>query len=152
MLQSIRDRAQGWIAWVIVGLISLTFALFGIDQYARGDKVETVAEVNGESITAPEFLTRYNRQKLRLQQQFGDLYDQVIKDEELREQVLDALIESEQIRQWSNDHNLTISDQQLSIAIQSAQAFQQDGKFSQKLYEEILISNKGLSSVNTCMY
>lgn len=141
MLQSIRDRAQGWIAWVIVGLISLTFALFGIDQYARGDKVETVAEVNGESITAPEFLTLYNRQKLRLQQQFGDLYDQVIKDEELRTQVLDALIESEQIRQWSNDNRLTISDQQLSIAIQSAQAFQQDGKFSQKIYEEILIRN-----------
>lgn len=141
MLQSIRDHAQGWIAWVIVGLIILTFALFGIDQYARGDKVEVVAEVNGEDITAREFLTLYNRQKLRLQQQFGDLYDQVVKDQELRDQVLKALIESEQIRQWSEDNNLTISDPQLAAAIQSAPAFQQDGNFSQQVYEDILLRN-----------
>ena len=141
MLQAIRDRAQGWIAWVIVGLIILTFALFGIDQYARGDKVEVVAEVNGESVTAREFLTLYNRQTQRLQQQFGDLYDQVVKDEELREQVLDALIESEQIRQWAKQNNMVISDQQLSATIQSADAFKQDGEFSQQVYEDVLLRN-----------
>ncbi|MGM0540966.1 MAG: SurA N-terminal domain-containing protein, partial [Pseudomonadota bacterium] len=102
MLQSIRSHAQGWIAWVIVGLIILTFALFGIDQYARGDKVVVVAEVNGENITGNAFLTLYSRQKSRLEEQFGDMYDQVVKDEELREQVLESLVESEVIRQWAN--------------------------------------------------
>jgi hypothetical protein len=38
MLQSIRERAQGWIAWIIVGLIIITFALFGIQEYAQGEK------------------------------------------------------------------------------------------------------------------
>ncbi|WP_232023342.1 SurA N-terminal domain-containing protein [Thiomicrorhabdus aquaedulcis] len=141
MLQTIRDHAQGWIAWVIVGLIILTFALFGIDQYARGDKLVTVAEVNGEDITATSFLTLYNRQKVRLQEQFGDLYDQVVKDEELRNQVLDALIESEVIRQWSRDSNMTISDQQLAATIHGAEVFHQDGTFSDKVYEEILMRN-----------
>lgn len=141
MLQAIRDHAQGWIAWVIVGLIILTFALFGIDQYARGDKVVVVAEVNGEDINANQFLTLYNRQQQRLQQQFGDLYDQVVKDEDLRDQVLDALIESEQIRQWAAENGMVISDQQLATAIHSADVFQQDGKFSQKIYEEVLLRN-----------
>lgn len=141
MLQTIRDHAQGWIAWVIVGLIILTFALFGIDQYARGDKVVVVAEVNGEDITGNQFVSLYNRQQQRLQQQFGDLYDQVVKDEELRDQVLDALIESEQIRQWAANNGMVISDQQLSAAIHSAEVFQQDGKFSQKIYEEVLVRN-----------
>lgn len=141
MLQAIRDHAQGWIAWVIVGLIILTFALFGIDQYARGDKVVVVAEVNGEDINANQFLTLYNRQQQRLQQQFGDLYDQVVKDEDLRNQVLDALIESEQIRQWAINNGMVISDQQLASAIHSADVFQQDGKFSQKVYEEVLVRN-----------
>jgi len=141
MLQAIRDHAQGWIAWVIVGLIILTFALFGIDQYARGDKVVVVAEVNGEDINANQFLTLYNRQQQRLQQQFGDLYDQVVKDEDLRNQVLDALIESEQIRQWAGDNGMVISDQQLATAIHSADVFQQNGKFSQKIYEEVLDRN-----------
>ncbi len=141
MLQSIRDRAQGWIAWVIVGLIILTFALFGIEQYARGDKVVVVAEVNGEEITGSEFLTLYHRQKSRLEKQFGDLYDQVVDDETLRLQVLDALIESELMRQWAKDHGMVITDQQLARAIHSAEVFQQDGKFSDKVYEEVLLRN-----------
>ncbi|BCN93237.1 peptidylprolyl isomerase [Thiomicrorhabdus immobilis] len=141
MLQAIRDHAQGWIAWVIVGLIILTFALFGIDQYARGDKVVVVAEVNGEDITANQFLTLYNRQQQRLQQQFGDLYDQVVKDEELRDQVLDALIESEEIRQWAKNNGMVISDQQLAAAIHEADVFKEGGKFSQKIYEEVLLRN-----------
>ncbi len=141
MLQSIRNHAQGWIAWVIVGLIILTFALFGIDQYARGDKVVVVAEVNGENITGNAFLTLYNRQKTRLQEQFGDLYDQVVKDEELREQVLESLVESEVMRQWANDSGMMISNQQLASAIHSASVFQQDGEFSEKVYEEVLMRN-----------
>lgn len=141
MLQSIRSHAQGWIAWVIVGLIILTFALFGIDQYARGDKVVVVAEVNGEDITGNAFLTLYNRQKTRLQEQFGDMYDQVVKDEELREQVLDSLVESEVVRQWAKNNGMTISNQQLASAIHSASVFQQDGQFSEKVYEEVLLRN-----------
>lgn len=141
MLQTIRDNAQGWIAWVIVGLIILTFALFGIDQYARGDKVVVVAEVNGEDITARDFLMLYNRQKSRLEQQFGDMYTQVVQDEDLRDQVLDALIESEVIRQWAHDNSMTISDQQLARTIQSAEVFQQEGQFSQKIYEDIIMRN-----------
>ncbi|MCF6254386.1 MAG: SurA N-terminal domain-containing protein, partial [Thiomicrorhabdus sp.] len=141
MLQSIRDRAQGWIAWVIVGLIILTFALFGIDQYARGDKVVVVAEVNGQDVTGNEFLTLYQRQKSRLEEQFGDMYDQVIDDEELRLQVLDALVESELMRQWANDKGMLVTDQQLAAAIHSAKVFQKDGKFSEKIYEDVLRRN-----------
>ena len=33
LLQSIRDRATGWIAWVIVIFISIPFALWGINEY-----------------------------------------------------------------------------------------------------------------------
>ena len=144
MLRAIREHAQGWIAWVIVGLIILTFALFGIEQYAKGDKTVVVATVNGEDITASQFLTLYNRQKNRLQQQFGDMYDQVVKDEQLRDEVMQALVESEAIRQWADKHNLRVSDQQLAMTIHSASVFQKDGKFDQTVYEDILARN-GLS-------
>ncbi|MDA3806386.1 MAG: SurA N-terminal domain-containing protein [Thiomicrorhabdus sp.] len=141
MLQSIRSHAQGWVAWVIVGLIILTFALFGIDQYARGDKVVVVAEVNGENITGNDFMTLYSRQKSRLQEQFGDMYDQVVKDQELRGQVLDSLVESEVMRQWANDNGMRIGNQHLASAIHAASVFQQDGQFSEKIYEDVLMRN-----------
>jgi len=141
MLQSIRNHAQGWIAWVIVGLIILTFALFGIDQYAKGDKIVVVAEVNGEDVTAGDFLTLYSRQQARLKNQFGEMYDQVVKDEQLRDDVMDALIESEVVRQWADSHNMMISNQQLSATIESAEVFQKDGKFDQQRYQDILLQN-----------
>ena len=141
MLQAIRDNAQGWIAWVIVGLIIITFALFGIDQYAKGDKIVVVAEVNGEEVTAGEFLTLYSRQQSRLREQFGDLYDQVVKDEQLRTEVMDALVETTVVRQWAQDNNMMISDEQLAVSIESAEVFQKDGKFDEQQYQEILLRN-----------
>ena len=141
MLQSIREHAQGWIAWVIVGLIILTFALFGIDQYAKGDKIVTVAEVNGEPVTARAFLTLYQQQQSRLKNQFGDMYDQVVDDTELREQVMQALIESVVVRQWAQNQNMIVSDQQLAATIRSAEVFQKDGAFDQQTYQDILMRN-----------
>jgi peptidyl-prolyl cis-trans isomerase D len=144
MLQSIRNQAQGWIAWVIVGLIIITFALFGIEQYAQGDKTVPVAEVNGEEITDAEFLNLYNSQKNRLRQQFGDMYDSVVQDEELRKQVMDSLVESKLIQQWAHQQEMLISDQQLAHNIQSSQVFQKEGKFDEETYQTLLLRN-GLS-------
>jgi peptidyl-prolyl cis-trans isomerase D len=141
MLQSIRERAQGWIAWIIVGLIIITFALFGIQEYAQGEKKTAVAVVNGEDITATDFLKLYHRQKARLQQQFGDMYDQIVKDDQLRDQVLNALIESSVVEQWAKSHNMAITDAELSMVIQSAKVFQKNGKFDQATYENILTRN-----------
>ena len=141
MLQAIRERAQSWIAWVIVSLIILTFALFGIEQYAQGEKTIVVAEVNGEDISANDFMALYSRQKNRLQTQLGEMYDQVVKDEELRDQVMDALIESKVIQQWAESHNMLVSDEQLAMSIQSAPVFQKDGKFDEATYKEILLRN-----------
>ena len=145
MLQSIREKSQGWIAWVIVGLIIITFALFGIDQYAQSEKTVVVAEVNGGEITGNEFISLYNRQKQRLQSQFGDMYDQIVDDEELRSQVLDTLIESKVIQQWAESNNMFISDQQLAIAIQSADVFHKEGIFDETTYQSVLARN-GLSA------
>ncbi|MDP6489078.1 MAG: SurA N-terminal domain-containing protein, partial [SAR324 cluster bacterium] len=36
MLSSIRNKSKGWIAYLIVGLITIPFALFGIQSYLGG--------------------------------------------------------------------------------------------------------------------
>lgn len=141
MLLAIREKVQGWLAWAIVIILIVPFALWGIDQYATGDRTVVVAEVNGDKITATEFLQLYNRQRMRLQQQFGDMYDQVVEDEVLRKQVLDALIESRMIKQWAASHGLVISDGQLAAVIQNAEVFQENGRFSKRAYEDLLMRN-----------
>ena len=36
MLGAIRKKSKGWVAYLIVGLISVPFALFGIQEYYAG--------------------------------------------------------------------------------------------------------------------
>lgn len=141
MLLAIREKVQGWIAWAIVIVLIVPFALWGIDQYATGDRIVVVAEVNGEKISATEFMQVYNTQRIRLRQQFGDMFDQVVDDEVLREQVLESLITSALIRQWALDNRVVISDAQLAAVIQGADVFYEDGVFSQRLYQDLLARN-----------
>ena len=58
MLQNIRDRASGWIAYVIVIGISIPFALWGIDQYFTGGNV-IVAQVNDTKISSERLNNEY---------------------------------------------------------------------------------------------
>jgi len=141
MLLAIREKVQGWIAWAIVIILIVPFALWGIDQYASGERIVVVAEVNDENITANEFMQVYNTQRIRLRQQFADMYDQVVDDEMLREQVLDSLITSALIRQWAEKNRVVISDDQLAQIIQSADVFYEEGVFSQRIYQDLLARN-----------
>jgi len=50
MLQSIRDNTSGWIASIILGLIILTMAFFGMQDYLV-PKVDTYAAPMGPSVT-----------------------------------------------------------------------------------------------------
>ena len=55
MLQDIRDRATSWVAYIIIGLLILSFAMWGIQEYFGGGGAAPVANVNGNEITLPEF-------------------------------------------------------------------------------------------------
>ena len=73
MLSFIRDRAQGWIAWVIVGLLIIPFALWGVNEYVgSGDKL-VAATVNGTDIGQREFQQAFYDQRGRMQQMLGGL-------------------------------------------------------------------------------
>ena len=81
MLQSIRDRAQGWIAWVIVIFISIPFALWGINEYLGVGGEPVVAEVEGVEITQRELDNTLNRYRSRLREQFGGKIPEMFSDE-----------------------------------------------------------------------
>ena len=55
VLHSIREKATGWFAWVIVILISIPFALWGINSYITPDSNPAVATIGDYKITVQEF-------------------------------------------------------------------------------------------------
>ena len=136
MLQSIREKAQGWIAWVIVILISIPFALWGIQEYLGTGSAAVKASVNGRDITDREFESDYRRFRDQLRKQMGAAYrPDLLDDKLLRKEVLASIIRSELVYQQASDLDLRASDEVLRDLIKSNPAFQVEGRFNQQAYE-----------------
>ncbi len=145
MLQFIRDRATGWVAWAIIILICIPFALWGIYDYLSPNPTVAVATVNGTEITAQQFQAAHRRGIARLRSALGATFDLARFDEGgLREQTLQNEIQQELLIQASRAAGLVVGDVQLAAAIHAQTPFQQDGVFSQARYENFL-RNQGYS-------
>jgi peptidyl-prolyl cis-trans isomerase D len=140
MMQFIRDHAKGWIAWVIVILIASTFALVGVQQYATPDPDVAVAEINGEDLG----LQRYQEAYRRNRQQLQVATDDPALEQRLKINTVERLVQDEVIVQTALTNGLRISDEQLTLAIQSQQSFQTDGRFVSDLYRNF-VRNQGFT-------
>ncbi|MEZ0317708.1 MAG: SurA N-terminal domain-containing protein, partial [Methylophilaceae bacterium] len=70
MLELIRERSKGWLAKAILALITVPFALFGIDAYLRdAGSSAPIAKVNGEAISVQEYSNAMQSLRNRLQAQ-----------------------------------------------------------------------------------
>ncbi len=136
MLQSIRDKTSGWIAYLIVFLISVPFALWGVNSYLGGGEATPAAEVNGEEITARDLDTAYANYRRRLADVFGGSIPEGFADESiLKDQVLTQLIEESALRSYTEQKNYRIGDHQLNEVIRAMEMFQSDGEFDTTTYQ-----------------
>lgn len=143
MLTAIREGSKGWIASIIIGLIVLTFALFGISSYLEGGAEAPVAAVNGDEISNATYQNELSRQRQALLSRFGADFDPALLDSlGIKDRVLDNLVESRLLTQYVADHNYRLSDSQLATRIQQNPAFQTDGKFDPQRYSGLLESNR----------
>jgi peptidyl-prolyl cis-trans isomerase D len=138
MLQSIRDRAQGWVAYVIVFLISIPFALWGINEYTGGGRESAVAKVGDQEITERALDMSLNNARINLRQQFGGQIPALFTDEILRAQVLDSMINEELLNQKTVDLKVRAGDLMVSEEIRSIEAFQRNGVFDLEAYKQAL--------------
>ncbi len=141
MLQSIRDKTSGWIAYLIIGLISIPFALWGINSYLGGGEQQPAAIVNGEEITQRQLDYAYARYRERLNSVFGGSLPAAFGDEIiLKEQVLTQLIEERVLLEHIADQGFRVGDAKLFENIKAMAAFQENGVFNQQLYRDQLAS------------
>ena len=145
MLQAIREKAQGWIAWAIVILISIPFALFGIQQYLGVDSNPPVAKVNGDKITTQQLDQRVRDFRQNMRRVLGDAFSpEMFADAELKPKVLQRMIDEVVLRQAADDWNMRISNEELAAYIRSIPQLQSNGHFDQGLYEAT-VRNQGLT-------
>jgi peptidyl-prolyl cis-trans isomerase D len=139
MLQAIKERAQGWVAWAIVILISIPFALWGIQSYLGVGAEPVVATVDGAKITERQLDQNVQRSRMQLRERLGAAYNpDLFESAQLRGQVLDRMIRDLVLLESSYAMGLRVSDAAVRAAILAEPAFQGDGVFDKDTYERVL--------------
>jgi peptidyl-prolyl cis-trans isomerase D len=141
MLQDIRANSQGTIAKIIIGLIVISFSIFGIESLLFSGGSNGVAEVNGEEISPFALQQELSVQQRQLLAMLGEDADPALLDQaQMSQQALDTLIQREIVRQAASDLGLQTSDEAMVNIIASMQQFQIDGQFSQDMFQSALAS------------
>ncbi|MCP5142333.1 MAG: SurA N-terminal domain-containing protein [Chromatiales bacterium] len=140
MLQNIRDRATGWLAWVIVILITIPFAFWGLDSYLQNDSERLVATIGDAEITLRDHQNNIQQQKQRVAETMGRIDPAAFDRPEVRRKLLDRQIDDQLLSMTVMDEKYRISDALLAQEIQFSPAFRGDNGFDAAKYERLLKS------------
>jgi peptidyl-prolyl cis-trans isomerase D len=145
VLQSIRERLTGILAFFILGILVIPFAFVGVNSYFTSGNENVVARVNDEDITLAQFTQSYTNYRQRMQSIMGAAYDPEQFDTLIaRREHLDALINQAVLAQAVDGIGLDVTDERLAREIRELPAFQLDGEFNADLYQNRLTS-QGMS-------
>ena len=143
MLQSIRDHAKGWLAYVIVGFISIPFVFWGVQEYLGAGGNRLAAEINGVEIPVQEFQRALKQRQQQIRSMFGaNVPAALIEGGAIQQTVINDMIKNELLRQYANDAGFKVGDRLLRDEIKRQPYFQKDGKFSAKKYEQLLAQQR----------
>ncbi len=134
MLQDLRDKAQGFIAWIIVGMIALTFILFGTGSMFSGQSEQVVAKVDGKKISLQEIDVAYQR---LLSQSNGQSLKQ-LDPTEVKKKLLDSLIDEAILLQEQKRLGMSVNAEQVNATLYSIPFLQESGQFSPNTYARFL--------------
>lgn len=138
MFEAVRNNKR--IAQVILGILVIPFAFFGMDAYFSDSATgNDVAKVGGTSISAFEFDQALREQQDRLRASAGGQVDRaLLESAELRRVVLDNLVNQRVLALYAAENRLVVTPQQLQETIAGVEAFQEDGRFSLQRYENLV--------------
>ena len=161
MLSKLREKTSGWIAGVVLGLLTIPFAFFGMEQYMTQTSASWVAAVEAppswwagaphwwpasmlwhrEEISADEFRTRFEQERQQQRAEQGEAFDsRQFEDPANKRLVAERMIDGLVLRMMADRAGIAISNQQVRRAIAGIPAFQVDGRFDPKQYQLALAS------------
>ena len=145
-MESFRKVIKGWLGKVLLVLFLTPLALVGIEGYfSGGSKAEGVVQtVNGQDITEKELeavMKSYKEQSLIAVN--GD--EAMLNPTVIRQMALDTLAGRALLIQQAKKLGISLSANQIEQMLAQQPSFQENGKFSDKLYEQYLV-NAGMTS------
>jgi peptidyl-prolyl cis-trans isomerase D len=142
MLQSIRDKTQGWLTETIIGLLVLVFVLWGIRGYlqiqGQGNQ-KIIARSAGQTLSQQELDVAFKQAYQQAQQRLGTSAPLNAELTELLKQQLIARWSLDQILMAAaNKQNYRLIPSDLNNVLLSIPAFQVNGHFSSAQFHNVL--------------
>ncbi len=135
MLDVIRRNAGSWILKIILGAIVVVFVFWGIGSF-RSKRLSVVAKVNGEDILVEEFQSAYAKTIERYSKMFGgSIPEDVLKQLNIKQVVLDDLINRLLVRQAASKAGIRVTDEEVRRVILGLPSFRRNGMFDKRVYE-----------------
>jgi peptidyl-prolyl cis-trans isomerase D len=142
MLQSIRDKAQGWITSIVISLLIVIFALWGIHGYLElniGKENRVVASVAGQSLLQSDFDKAYQRVYQQTRERLGGNFvnnEKMLK--QLRLQTIQQWEETQVLAQAALQAKYRISQTLIDSILLTIPVFQSAGRFSAQHFYDVL--------------
>ena len=162
MLQALREKSSGWIATIILGLLMIPFAFFGMEQYLfqRNDTFAAKIEApptwwrsapdwwvvrkafwQKDEISVDEFRSAFERVRQNQRATAGENFNVgEFESVENKRRILELMVDERVMRMSTDREGFAVGDAQVRNAIESIPEFQVDGKFDLQRYRLMLAS------------
>lgn len=140
MLELLRRSVSGWIAKVLLGLLVVSFAVWGIADVFRGRVVNSVLVAGDTAMTLGDYRMAYQQTEANVARQLGRRpTSEEAKMFGLDQAVLRQLVASALLQEQANRFDLGLSQDRLARIIAEDPSFQDSsGKFSRTAFTQIL--------------
>ena len=143
MLDRMR-RHKAWLQWSLV-LVVLAFIIFYIPDFLRGSGTDaaagdTIASVEGRTITSGEFRRTYQAQLQAYRSAYGgNMSEQLLKQLGIEQQILQQMVDEQASVAEASRVGIEVSDEEVRQRIFAIPAFQENGHFiGDQRYQQLL--------------
>ncbi|RAK52959.1 peptidylprolyl isomerase [Phenylobacterium deserti] len=144
MLAAIRAFAKSWVAAVLIGLLIVSFAIFGITDVFRAGNANTVVKAGSREVNTAEFKRAFDQMRTQLEQRAGQpITAEMAAENGFDKRLADDLALSASFAELMRKIGLHPSDKLIAGEIQKIQAFFDpvSGRFDRKQYQQRLGEN-----------
>ena len=142
MLGNLREKILSWGAKILLGLLIVSFALWGIGDYTTGNvsKEEAVVTIGEREISSRELESQVETSIARMRQFLGqDLTNQQAFSLGIVDQTLKGMVQETLLSEGASDAGLIITDETVGRSIRGDRQFQnRDGIFDRNIFNQAL--------------
>jgi hypothetical protein len=137
MLKVMRKHAKYF--YVLFFIVILSFLFWGIGTVDKTGKGEIVAEIGKHKITVQDYWRSYENVDRFYREIYKDKFDEAMEKKlNLKEKVLDSMIQEQVLLIAAKEEGMSISDGELQDAITHEPAFLRNGVFDKDVYQNRL--------------